>query len=1446
MEGKKNLTATDLATHQHFRCDLYIYNLYHGRSGPGPGYNGASPSEISKAHFQRGIDWEASLLSWLECKALLLKVPSKPFKSEELLENILADERNHFFVAGLSFWPPQRELDQRFLEEHNTPIKFGLAKPDLLEIWKNDRRIIWRVIDAKASRHFNVIRNVPWTQTSHQIQIYFYTLCLTYLLRQPCYQSTDTAGVWLAPNLDLDTRTHSMDDIKTISISLLAPIFDGMLFKELPKVLGLPDSQVRWHYNPLCRGCRYEPECRRRAMDDGELGSLPNISLEDFKVLKELLRISRASFHRPSDQRLPDIEELHELFEDRAKIDFLSSHPSTFNKAKKVLAIPKKLLSNRLKIYSPIVEASRGKEIQALKVIPRRNFRCPSKEDIAIVISVIDDPSSPSRGGDYFCVTVHSEQARIIRPPILVRSPGDLISKLADLIRSVESLNSVHSANTCQFYIWSTNEHAALQNTIIQAALGSEIGREDIQSCIGALFEGASLLQTTFQPLLLSGALISFLARKRRTKADYKVCLERMGLSTDGTINTLHARLASEVLKLQHVSGYEGRRKVLAEPPRIVVLKTEIERQLALPVPGYWCLQECVRFFLPSARPCPSNEQIFTACKKTDNGEALEDLLNHRNRMIYQVLQVFRGLAKTERTSFLVNKAVPLAPRFLDLCKEVSIRKLFFMQQFEVVSKLSELWQSRIDGCPDAPVLQFQDVAQGPSGVELVFRLISGIVDVPRRDRVCPLFDKLLVPETARSAYDDDSLPVEILFDDLGVADLVFPLNSRTRDNWAKQDHSVQQELLIADVQNVCLSDDREHTMVTIRVWGTGCLEFREGKRYRLSSRLVDFNTSKILSNLLEMDILWESRERSSQIVDHMHAGLPFLQLITDSKSLGLLPMAKQYLKAELKIQKQFCDLMDLGNVSAGSLVLKDSQHQATRQILANRLAIIWGPPGTGKTYTIALSLLRIIAVERQFHGPRRQVMFITANTHAAVEACYRRLRNLMGIYVAVSPMQKSWLDGVNTQNVCRGTSHPPPPEGGSGIDIYAGTMYQLHNFAKKHLIEVDCVVVDEAGQVTLGSISLVVRYLRPQGRIIVAGDPEQLAPILSAKYPLQKSQALFGSVLDCLMPLRSLDKQPEIRAIQLIENFRLDFYPDMGLTRLLQHPRRLNPDLGEFISTIYPHQFKPQKVQEPMLAEALSRADAMPDTLTTLPKELTIPIRKFIASLSNVMLHKGAQNILLPPINHVDRVRYHTPEPVLPNQAVSLALVCLRSWSKYPQGVSYEMHVQIEAVATAALVNFLQACCPNDDIFVATPRRVQREAVRQALANSVTDDSLVEEFGRMGIGAKQTMSKITVDTVERLQGSEASFVLCLFSLPRSAASDLDFLLDRRRLNVAFSRAKTLCILITSDEVLQPPAKVLSDENIRKGYTFLKAYQQRAWSYHLPLQAEKVLSGGIL
>jgi hypothetical protein len=62
----KHITATNLAAYQHFNCDLYIYQVYHGRpkstSEDVPETNRLNQvAELARAQFKRGLEWESTV-----------------------------------------------------------------------------------------------------------------------------------------------------------------------------------------------------------------------------------------------------------------------------------------------------------------------------------------------------------------------------------------------------------------------------------------------------------------------------------------------------------------------------------------------------------------------------------------------------------------------------------------------------------------------------------------------------------------------------------------------------------------------------------------------------------------------------------------------------------------------------------------------------------------------------------------------------------------------------------------------------------------------------------------------------------------------------------------------------------------------------------------------------------------------------------------------------------------------------------------------------------------------------------------------------------------------------------------------------------------------------------------------------------------------------------------
>lgn len=154
--AKASLSATNIAIYHHLNCDLYLWNTY---NDPLTKSESAQRSpELSKAQYHRGEEWETTLLAWLDRSNLLLRVPSFPTEASDLMENILLDDRDHFFIAGLQFWPPQDALNKRYEALGLPSVKFGLAKPDLIEIVRKDGKAIWKVVDAKASKAIKVRR----------------------------------------------------------------------------------------------------------------------------------------------------------------------------------------------------------------------------------------------------------------------------------------------------------------------------------------------------------------------------------------------------------------------------------------------------------------------------------------------------------------------------------------------------------------------------------------------------------------------------------------------------------------------------------------------------------------------------------------------------------------------------------------------------------------------------------------------------------------------------------------------------------------------------------------------------------------------------------------------------------------------------------------------------------------------------------------------------------------------------------------------------------------------------------------------------------------------------------------------------------------------------------------------------------------------------------------
>ncbi len=122
-------------------------------------------------------------------------------------------------------------------------------------------------------------------------------------------------------------------------------------------------------------------------------------------------------------------------------------------------------------------------------------------------------------------------------------------------------------------------------------------------------------------------------------------------------------------------------------------------------------------------------------------------------------------------------------------------------------------------------------------------------------------------------------------------------------------------------------------------------------------------------------------------------------------------------------------------------------------------------------------------------------------------------------------------------------------------------------------------------------------------------------------------------------------------------------------------------------------------------------------------------------------------------------------------------------------QNTTVRSRIEAEVVVELVLSLLIREVLP-EEIGVVVPYRAQSRLIRSLLRRNLMDD--------------ETIHKLVVDTVERMQGQERDVVLVSFATasPKFAAQVADFLFQPQRLNVAVTRPRTKLILIGSHHML--------------------------------------------
>jgi hypothetical protein len=251
----------------------------------------------------------------------------------------------------------------------------------------------------------------------------------------------------------------------------------------------------------------------------------------------------------------------------------------------------------------------------------------------------------------------------------------------------------------------------------------------------------------------------------------------------------------------------------------------------------------------------------------------------------------------------------------------------------------------------------------------------------------------------------------------------------------------------------------------------------------------------------------------------------------------------------------------DLSDVRAAlervGVRLNASQWEAWEAALTRRLALVWGPPGTGKSQTLRAVVAAAVWLADRAGSPLR--LLIASSTYAAVDnlllgtdrilekllphkpyrlfrlrSDYANLPAEMAAHPNVEPMAVKTSQAP--QEVLDLQRYLDEPQ---GIVLVAGPSQQLHNLAiatknkrKKETAPqtqrrwFDLIVVDEASQIDVAESTLVVSKAADGAAFVLAGDDKQLPPIHKATPP-EDLDAAVGSLYGYVRHHHGVDYLP-------------------------------------------------------------------------------------------------------------------------------------------------------------------------------------------------------------------------------------------------------------------------------------------------------------------------------
>lgn len=225
-------------------------------------------------------------------------------------------------------------------------------------------------------------------------------------------------------------------------------------------------------------------------------------------------------------------------------------------------------------------------------------------------------------------------------------------------------------------------------------------------------------------------------------------------------------------------------------------------------------------------------------------------------------------------------------------------------------------------------------------------------------------------------------------------------------------------------------------------------------------------------------------------------------KLKEDEKIKNIIDNLFDYTPSETKSNKKRPILFD-----------DPDKQKAYESFADNRVSIVIGPPGTGKTFFISKLLLH--KCEQNKDKPYR--ILLTSNSWAAIDNMLKAFND-----VTKEDYQNANTIRLDSQNrrddeIYTVLNYPICPT------IVGTTVWQIYNVCYDEItggfcknLTFDMIIIDEATQLRAVDALIALSRLKKSGKLLIVGDADQLGSIIRGEYKKRdEKEYLYGSVFE-------------------------------------------------------------------------------------------------------------------------------------------------------------------------------------------------------------------------------------------------------------------------------------------------------------------------------------------